>query len=322
MNIRLKKIATFILCLGVITVKAQSGFTGTAPVFTTTSALGLNTAPVAGTQLSITTVAANSVGINVTSPNNIYGSISGVSVAQPTVRGDIAAYVGNSGIYSLGQSITGIAGSLSSVNGLSNFNSTATSNAFGGSFVANVKNPVAGTGTGLYNIAGISGLLTGITQNYGTNVIMAAGLFEDKLDSAGTYAGYFKGKGYFTGKVKIGNVTTTPGTYKLYVKDGILTEKVKIALASSANWADYVFAKDYKLKPLVEVENFLINNKHLPNMPSAQELVNEGGIDVNQMFAKQMEKIEELTLYIIQQNKEIEDLKIIVAELQKHCSPK
>lgn len=117
------------------------------------------------------------------------------------------------------------------------------------------------------------------------------------------------------GKVKIGNVST-PGDYKLYVAQGILTEKVKVALSSSTDWADYVFAPDYKLKPLSEVEAFVKANKHLPNVPSAEQLVKDGGIDVNEMFAKQMEKIEELTLYLIEMKKEIDALKIENSELK------
>jgi hypothetical protein len=99
-----------------------------------------------------------------------------------------------------------------------------------------------------------------------------------------------------------------PNGYRLYVNGGILTTKVKVALYCSADWADYVFSSTYKLKPLSEVESFVKKNKHLPNVPSAEEIVKNGGIDVNQMFAKQMEKIEELTLYIIEQNKSIREL--------------
>lgn len=111
------------------------------------------------------------------------------------------------------------------------------------------------------------------------------------------------------GAIIIGTgITTLPSGYKLYVSDGILAEKVKVALKSGSNWADYVFAKDYKLRSLAEVESFIHTNKHLPGMPSAGVLVKEGGIDVNQMFAKQMEKIEELTLYIIEMNKKLEKL--------------
>lgn len=118
------------------------------------------------------------------------------------------------------------------------------------------------------------------------------------------------------GKVQIGNIST-PGSYKLYVETGILTEKLKVALKTSTDWADYVFANNYQLKPLAEVEAFVKENKHLPNVPSAQELVNDGGVDVGQMLAKQMQKIEELTLYVIDLNKQNEVLKAEVSALKK-----
>jgi trimeric autotransporter adhesin len=110
------------------------------------------------------------------------------------------------------------------------------------------------------------------------------------------------------GTMRLGNVNT-PAGYRLYVEQGILTERVKVAVKTSANWADHVFGRGYQLKSLPEVEAYINKNKHLPGIPSAETLVKEGGIDVNQMFAKQMEKIEELTLYVIQQGKEIAQLK-------------
>jgi hypothetical protein len=123
------------------------------------------------------------------------------------------------------------------------------------------------------------------------------------------------------GKVRIGNGTNdikTPAGYKLFVEEGILTEKIKVAVKTTTNWADYVFADDYKLMPLAEVEQFTKENKHLPNVPSAQQMV-ENGLDVAQMDAKLMEKVEELTLYLIEQDKEnkkqakeIEELKAMV----------
>lgn len=123
------------------------------------------------------------------------------------------------------------------------------------------------------------------------------------------------------GKVRIGNGANdikTPAGYKLFVEEGILTEKVKVAVKSTANWADYVFAEDYKLMPLTEVDQFTKENKHLPNVPSAKQMV-ENGLDVAQMDAKLMEKVEELTLYLIEQHninekqaKEIEELKAMV----------
>jgi opacity protein-like surface antigen len=110
-----------------------------------------------------------------------------------------------------------------------------------------------------------------------------------------------------TGMVLIGN-TTMPAGYKLYVEQGILTEKVKVALKTSGNWADHVFAPGYQLQPLPEVETFIKQNKHLPGIQSAETLVKEGGVDITDMLAKQMEKIEELTLYIIDMNKRMNKL--------------
>ncbi len=110
---------------------------------------------------------------------------------------------------------------------------------------------------------------------------------------------------------------TLPGTYKLFVQGGILTEKVKIALVGTADWADFVFADNYRLRPLSEVESFIQANKHLPEVPSAQALVDDGGVDVQSMMAKQMQKIEELTLYLIAQNKKIEALEAQVNAIPK-----
>lgn len=123
--------------------------------------------------------------------------------------------------------------------------------------------------------------------------------------------------GDFSAKyVTIGDVSPTlrnqgvaTGGYNLLVKGGILTEKVKVALAQTGtDWADYVFEPTYNLMPLVQVEEYINVNKHLPNVPSAEEMVNSG-LDVAQTSKMLMEKIEELTLYVIKLNNEIEDLK-------------
>lgn len=98
------------------------------------------------------------------------------------------------------------------------------------------------------------------------------------------------------------------GGYRLLVKGGVMTEKVKVALASTGDWSDYVFEPDYKRLTLEEVEKFVKENKHLPNVPSAEEMV-KGGLDVAKTDAKLLEKIEELTLYVIELNKEIQALK-------------
>lgn len=110
------------------------------------------------------------------------------------------------------------------------------------------------------------------------------------------------------GKIYLGSMPIFPyatGNYKLYVEGGILSEKVKVALRSSSNWADFVFENGYKLMPLKEVEKYIVANKHLPGVDSANDLF-KNGLDIGVMQSKQMEKIEELTLYIIEKEKKIE----------------
>ncbi|RIV21659.1 bZIP transcription factor [Fibrisoma montanum] len=99
------------------------------------------------------------------------------------------------------------------------------------------------------------------------------------------------------------NLKSTPAGYRLFVADGILTEKVKVAVKNSSDWSDYVFADDYKLRSLESVEAFVKANKHLPGVPSAEQVVSEG-VDMAKMDAKLLEKIEELTLYMIQLKKD------------------
>lgn len=118
---------------------------------------------------------------------------------------------------------------------------------------------------------------------------------------------------YSTGKVTMGTEKYDDTDYRLFVKDGIKTEKVKVEIASVNGWADYVFKEDYNLMSLAEVENYISKNGHLPNIPSAEEIVEDGGFELKEMNIKLLEKIEELTLYIIDQNKRIEALEVKLA---------
>ena len=106
------------------------------------------------------------------------------------------------------------------------------------------------------------------------------------------------------GKVQIGEVAT-PGNYRLYVEKGILTENLNIAIKNTTDWADYVFDENYNLTSLEETEEYIKEHKHLPNVPSSDEMV-EKGMDVKKTNAMLMAKIEELTLYVIALNKKIE----------------
>lgn len=95
----------------------------------------------------------------------------------------------------------------------------------------------------------------------------------------------------------------------LSVRGTVLASKVKVAVPDGVNWtwADYVFEDDYKLKPLKDVETYINCNKHLEGVPTTEE-VKKDGVDVASVTAKMLEKIEELTLYVIELNKKMEVL--------------
>ncbi len=92
--------------------------------------------------------------------------------------------------------------------------------------------------------------------------------------------------------------------YGLYVSKGILTQKVRVAVLGSTYWADYVFDKNYKLPSLKSVEKYITLHKHLPDVPSSEE-VTQNGIDFAEMQATLLRKIEELTLYTIALEKKV-----------------
>ena len=81
-------------------------------------------------------------------------------------------------------------------------------------------------------------------------------------------------------------------------------------------WADYVFAKDYQLPTLHEVKLHIERNKHLPGIPAESEVL-ENGVDLGEMQVKLLQKIEELTLYAIQQQEMIEKLHVKIEKLEK-----
>lgn len=86
--------------------------------------------------------------------------------------------------------------------------------------------------------------------------------------------------------------------YSMYVARGIRTERVRVDVASTNGWADFVFENDYQLMSLSETKQFIEDNGHLPGVPSAEDVVAEG-IDLAEMNKILLQKIEELTLHII-----------------------
>ena len=98
----------------------------------------------------------------------------------------------------------------------------------------------------------------------------------------------------------------TIGNGFLCSADGSL--KVKDLKVTLTGWSDFVFDDGYRLMPLGEVERYIDANRHLPEVPSAQE-VEENGVDVGEMNKLLLQKVEELTLYIIDLQKQIDELK-------------
>ena len=108
-----------------------------------------------------------------------------------------------------------------------------------------------------------------------------------------------------SGNVCIG--TATPGSgYRLSVNGKIISTELKVQLTN--NWPDYVFSSSHQRLSLLQLEKFIETNNHLPNIPSAKQM-EANGLEVGEMQRLAMEKIEELTLYIIELKKEIDDLK-------------
>jgi len=109
----------------------------------------------------------------------------------------------------------------------------------------------------------------------------------------------------------IGIGVPDPGAYKLAVNGTIRANEVIV----ETGWADYVFDKKFRLKPLQEVERFIKANKHLPDIPSASE-IQKNGAKLAELTTKMMQKIEELTLYSIAQEKKLEKLEAELAQLK------
>jgi len=116
------------------------------------------------------------------------------------------------------------------------------------------------------------------------------------------------------GDIVMGGTTVAPKAgYKLSVDGKVVCEELLVQLSP---WPDYVFKPEYKLASLLEVEQFILKNNHLPGIPTAAEVESEG-LNVGQMQQLMMEKIEELTLYMIDLKKENDALKAEVEALKK-----
>jgi hypothetical protein len=116
------------------------------------------------------------------------------------------------------------------------------------------------------------------------------------------------------GNGNVGIGTTTPGTFKLAVNGKIWSQEVNVAMTNPG--PDYVFEKDYDLLSLTELETYINQNKHLPEVPSAKEMEKDG-LNLKEMNLILLKKVEELTLHLIEQQKHIYKVSNENAELKK-----
>jgi hypothetical protein len=110
---------------------------------------------------------------------------------------------------------------------------------------------------------------------------------------------------YVSNSGNVGIGTTSPGSYKLAVEGNIGARDV---IVTNASWSDYVFRPGYRLRPLSEVSAYIQANGHLPGIPTETE-VKEKGVSLGEMQSKLLAKVEELTLHMIQQDRENGELR-------------
>ncbi|MBC8054613.1 MAG: hypothetical protein H7Y13_16255 [Sphingobacteriaceae bacterium] len=151
----------------------------------------------------------------------------------------------------------------------------------------------------------------GVVHKVGAETIGGIKTFTDQTVLNNTLTGT---SASFSGKVGIG--TTSPDM-TLTVKGKIHAEEVKVDL--NVPGPDYVFEKNYDLKSLDEVEKYISANKHLPEIPSAKTMEKEG-ISMGDMQMKLLQKVEELTLYIIDQNKRANQQDKVIAKQQEEIN--
>ena len=172
-------------------------------------------------------------------------------------------------------------------------------------------NVFLGMNSGQQNVSGERNVFLGFQAGYSETRSNTLYIENSNSTTPLIYGDFANDQLVFNGKVStgLGNnsfpTVTSGGTnisdYTLFVKGGLLSEEIRVL----TGWADYVFEDSYSLKSLNEVENFINTNGHLPNIPSAKE-VELSGIEMGEITKLQQEKIEELTLYTIQQQKEID----------------
>lgn len=167
-----------------------------------------------------------------------------------------------------------------------------------------------------------SGVSNGIIINGGnTNNANSTNVNRLRFGGSDANSNYFTIQGpsnadYLTingGNILIGKTSQVNNTYKLDVNGNVRANKIVV----NTTGADFVFEPTYKLLSLASVETYINQHKHLPGINSATQMQNNG-LDVGEMNTKLLQKVEELTMYIISQNKQIQELQRKVLQIEKN----
>jgi hypothetical protein len=157
-----------------------------------------------------------------------------------------------------------------------------------------------GTTTGVYGTA---------SGSAGTRI----GVFGSASGGTTNWAMYASGNSYVSGDLRVGSINGATG-FKVAVDGKVICEELKVQL--SGDWPDYVFAEDYSIMNLNDLEEYIKTENHLPGIPSAAEVEAADGIMLGEMQRVTVEKLEELTLYILELKKENDLLKERVEALE------
>ena len=109
-----------------------------------------------------------------------------------------------------------------------------------------------------------------------------------------------------SGQISVGGGGQSATGYVLSIEGKAIAAEFRVLAPGS--WPDYVFSNNYSLKPLAEIKKYIKENNHLPNIPAASE-IEKNGIPLGEMSKNLMEKVEELTLYIIDLQEQVDLLK-------------
>lgn len=185
-----------------------------------------------------------------------------------------------------------------------------------------ISNPTSsGKVYGIYGLASGNGSPSDLYGVYGGVTDSGTGnkyaLFGKATPASNAWALYADGNSYFANDVRMGFTTDVPG-YRLAVNGKVIAEELKVQLSGA--WPDYVFSSAYQLPGIREVQQSIQLEGHLPGIPSSSEVTT--GIELGEMNRLLLEKIEELTLYIIHQQDQIDHLKKSVETLNNTITSK